>query len=254
MTVTYRVKISQTEEELCKGASNAWYVDNSYTTGIGLAKFISIKADGVSNAPSFVGSVIPTWQLADASDKLPARGLVYSTSARKVDTTVTDRLTSTDANWYPYGDRETKAIIPIRQAEIVCEDSTRDYFFNTTKKVLTGTVEVAVGTKTKIDGTNTLFTTELRVGDWVIVGGEERQISVVDSATQVTVSVAFTNAVAATATGYISSDLFKNIYLAEDGGFTKLIPTSNLKQILGYVINGNNVKIDLSYDKDGTVL
>lgn len=255
MTIAYKVKTSQMDCD--NGRSNALFIDNSYAaTGIGIAKFVGVKADGTSTAPGSVGYVVPTWQIADVSDVIKADGLVFTTSPRAVDTTVTDWFTATDANFYPYGDRETKPLSLVRKAEIVVRDSTRDYFFNTTKKTLTGTVEVGAGTLTKIDGTLTTFTTQVRVGDYVIVNGVERQVSVVNSAVQLTVSVAFAGAIAAATAVYLGSDLFKPIYLAEAGEFKKLVPLSGagLKQVVGYVINGNNVYVDLDLDTVPTIV
>ena len=251
MSITYGVKLSQSA--LGEGKSNMLFVDNAYaTTGIGIAKFISVNANGTSDA--YVGQTLPTWQLADASDKKPAQGLVYVTSARKKGISIIEQLEVKDDNFYPYGLRESQGLIPLHEAEIVVKDTSRDYFFNTTQKALTGTVSVAGGALSTVAGVGTKFTTELRVGDYILVGGIEKQVSAIATDVSLTVSVAFTGAVAS-ATGYISTDLFKPVYLAEDGGFTKLVPVTagTLKQIIGFVINGNNIKVELE-NLQGTIL
>lgn len=250
MAITYEIKLSQTE--LGKGASNKFFVDESYaSTGIGLAKFVSIKPNGTSKA--FNGQTGATWQLASSTGLLPAQGIVYTTSAPKVDRTVADFFTDVDNNFYPYGDRETEGLLPIHNAEMVVRDSSRERFFNTVQKPLTGKVSV-VGAGTAVAGTGTAFTTELRVGDYIIVGGVEKQVASITSDTALDVTEAFTGAVAL-AVGYIGSDLFKYIYLSTNGGITKLVPTTvgTLKQKIGFVINGNNIKIDLD-DLYGTKL
>lgn len=56
---------------------------------------------------------------------------------------------------------------------------------------LTGTVTVSAGTLTTVDGTDTLFTTELVVGDRIQIDDETRVISDIDSDTELTVSEAF---------------------------------------------------------------
>ena len=55
---------------------------------------------------------------------------------------------------------------------------------------LTGSIDVT-GTNTSVPGTNTLFTSELSVGDEVVVSGETRTISSITSDTAAVVSAAF---------------------------------------------------------------
>ena len=55
---------------------------------------------------------------------------------------------------------------------------------------LTGSIDVT-GTNTAVPGTNTLFTSELSVGDEVVVSGETRTISSITSDTAAVVSSAF---------------------------------------------------------------
>ena len=100
MSITYGIKLSQTGLGDCN--SNVLWVDNSYaSTGIGIAKFISLKADGTSNHPDFAGYTVPTWKLADASSLKPAQGIVYVTSARANGTDMVTQVTVKDPNFYP---------------------------------------------------------------------------------------------------------------------------------------------------------
>ena len=140
MSISYKVKFSQADVEYGKAHSLALFVDNDYsdgtigTTGLGLGKLVAIKSDGESDAPNFSGSVVPTLQYADASDVKRAIGFVWRTSPRAVDTTVTQMLAATDENYYPWGVREDQPLTIIREGEIVVTDTTRDYYFNTTRK------------------------------------------------------------------------------------------------------------------------
>tara|TARA_Y100001963_G_C6598588_1_gene361402 strand:+ start:41 stop:559 length:519 start_codon:yes stop_codon:yes gene_type:complete len=55
---------------------------------------------------------------------------------------------------------------------------------------LTGTIDVT-GTNTNVPGTNTLYTSELSIGDEVVVSGETRIINAITSDTAATVSAAW---------------------------------------------------------------
>ena len=55
---------------------------------------------------------------------------------------------------------------------------------------LTGSIDVT-GTNTNVPGTNTLYTSELSVGDEVVISGETRVISSITSDTTAVVSAAF---------------------------------------------------------------
>ena len=56
---------------------------------------------------------------------------------------------------------------------------------------LTGTIDPAASTT--VPGVNTLFSTEVQVGDEIIVTGETRTVSAIASTTSLTVSSAFSN-------------------------------------------------------------
>ena len=55
---------------------------------------------------------------------------------------------------------------------------------------LTGSIDVT-GTNTSVPGTNTLFTSELSIGDEIVVSGETRTISNITSDTAAVVSAAW---------------------------------------------------------------
>ena len=55
---------------------------------------------------------------------------------------------------------------------------------------LTGSIDVT-GTNTNVPGTNTLYTSELSIGDEVVVSGETRTINAITSDTAATVSAAW---------------------------------------------------------------
>jgi hypothetical protein len=55
---------------------------------------------------------------------------------------------------------------------------------------LTGTIDVT-GTNTNVPGTNTLYTSELSVGDDIVVSGETRTIATITSDTAATVTAAW---------------------------------------------------------------
>ena len=55
---------------------------------------------------------------------------------------------------------------------------------------LTGSIDVT-GTNTNVPGTNTLFTSELSIGDEVVISGETRTVSNITSDTAAVVSAAF---------------------------------------------------------------
>jgi len=57
--------------------------------------------------------------------------------------------------------------------------------------VLTGTIDPAASTT--VPGVNTLFLTEISIGDEIIVSGETRTVTAIASNTELTVSAAFSN-------------------------------------------------------------
>ncbi len=259
MAITYEVKFSQSDVTEGRAYNAVYFADEDYadgtigTTGLGLGKLVGIKDDGESLA--YGGKTAPTLQYADASSGIKAVGFVWRASAPAVDTTITDQLTNIDANYYPYGDREDTGLVMIKRGAIVVKDTTRDYYFNTTKKAITGTVEVAGGALDDVVGTGTSFTTELRVGDLIEVDGQVKEVVTITDNTNLVVGSNFSGAVAAGEAIYISSDLFRPVFLGEDGLFKVVTPTSGLfKQTVGYVVNGNNILVNLELDITGATV
>lgn len=62
---------------------------------------------------------------------------------------------------------------------------------NSSTSVLTGSIDPAASTA--VVGVGTLFTTELVVGDYIVVTGETRQVTVITDNTNLTVGAAFSN-------------------------------------------------------------
>lgn len=254
MAITYEIKSSALDVNEGRAYSNALFADQSITNGLGLGKLVAVKGDGASDAYPY-DVATPTIVLADASDKAVAVGFVWRDSLKPVDTTTSQELAGITPVYMPFGDRETEPLVMIKRGVIVARDSDREYCYNTTKSALTGTVAVA-GSGTQVDGTGTAFTTELREGDLIEVGGVKVIVDTITSNTELDVvaSDAFAGVVAS-GVAYISSDLFRLIYLGEDGAFTLKTPQSGeFKQPVGYVINGNNVTINLELDVTGSVV
>ena len=261
MSISYKVKTSQLDVSYGKAHSQTLFVDNDYsdgtigTTGLGLGKLVAIKSDGESSAPLNAGKTVPTLKYADASTLAKAVSFVWRTSARAVDTTVTDMLAGDDANYYPWGPREDESLTMIREGEIVVVDTLRDFHFNTTRKAMAGTSTIENGSDT-FAGAGTAYDTELRVGDVVYVGTEVLEIQSIASAT---VMVATSNLIGTTVTAgttYIESDLYRTMYTGEDGLATIATPATSAKlsQKIGYVVNGNNFHIDFSIDPNGSII
>jgi hypothetical protein len=103
----------------------------------------------------------------------------------------------------------------------------------------TGTVEVVGGSLNAVVGTGTLFTTEYVVGDHIRINGQIRLISAITDNTNLTVSVDFSGAVAATephyknGTGTLSGSVIARTsqgvseiaWLEEDGEYGSIIIT-----------------------------
>ena len=256
MSISYKVKTSQLDVSYGKAHSQTLFVDNDYsTTGLGLGKLVAIKSDGESSAPLNSGKTVPTLKYADASTLAKAVSFVWRTSARAVDTTVTDLLAEDDANYYPWGSREDESLTMIREGEIVVVDPSRDFHFNTTRKAMAGTSTISTGTAT-FAGAGTAYDTELRVGDVVYVGTEVLEIHSITSAT---VMEATSNLIGSTVTAgptYIESDLYRMMYTGDDGLATIVTPATSTKlsQKIGYVVNGSNFHIDFSIDPNGSII
>lgn len=130
---------------------------------------------------------------------------------------------------------------------------------------LTGTV--ATAGDTSLVGTGTAFTTELEVGDYILVGTEERQVSVITDDTNIVVSVAFTptaSGITAVAKGMIN----KPVFLGENGATTPFGARDYLENLtvlepvtgdgsyqrVGYIDGSKNIIIDLSVSLEPTTV
>ncbi len=264
MAITYKVKYSQFDVEEGRSYDAGYYADNDYgdgtigTTGMALGRLVAFKSDGNTGAEGYAGKTVTTLQYADASDAKKAVGFIWRASWTKKDLSPIDKITTKDDNYYPVGysttllERESEPLVMIKRGVVVVQDTTRNYHFNTVKKALTGTIEVAGGDLDTVVGTGTAFTTELRVGDLISVGGVIKEVKKITDATHLDVTVAFAGAVAALTAIYVESDLGRPIYLGENGLYTIATPASgSFMQIVGYVVNGNNILVNLELDIKG---
>jgi len=264
MAITYKVKISQADVMEGRAYNAPYFADNDYgdgtigTTGLALGRLVGLKSDGETGADGYAGKTTTTLIYADASTSVKAAGFVWRTSPPIQDKTVIDQINSSDENYYPVGysttalEREETPLVLIQRGVVVLRDTARDYHFNTVKEVITGTVEVAGGALGTVAGTGTAFTTELRVGDLISVDGNIKEVLAIASDTSLTVTTDFSGAVAASTVIYIESDLRRQVFLGEDGLFTVKAPVSGaFQQVVGYVVNGNDILVNLELDITG---
>lgn len=225
----------------------AGYVDPALTDGIPMGTLVYLdSADGYV-------------KIADQKTSKTAMGICYGVTNRDLRDAYTDNPTS---NWLPRdkgGDRmEMEKIASIRIVEDTVSFRMRD-------EALTGTVATA-GT-TALTGTGTAFTTELKVGDYIVVAGETvRQIDSITNDTTATVSVAFSN----TASGLaVTAKGMKNkpVYLGENGTTTKfgklgianlttLVPITGdgTSQPIGWIEDAKVIQADLTMSLNGTTI
>ena len=90
-----------------------------------------------------------------------------------------------ESDWFSFTtDNSIIGYIPKKRQLIVLKDCTAN-------TVLTGTIDPAASTT--VPGSSTKFTTELSVGDSILVSGETRVVTAIASDTSLTVDVAFTD-------------------------------------------------------------
>ena len=217
------------------------YVDSAITAGI--PEGTLVYWDGSSKS----------WKVADQTANTDAQGIVYGVTNKDVRSAYSNNPTS---NWMPKAkggdimEGEMKASVKIK------EDTVK---FRMVNETLTGTVEVAVGAQTVLIGTGTAFTTELKVGDYILVDSKIRQISVITSDTSATVSATFGAAVAAGAAIVGLSMYRKPVYLGTTSGankfgklgvcnYTTLVPVTGDGQVkmVGWVEDEKTLTIDLT--------
>lgn len=255
MAIKYGVKFSQADVLYGKIYEFAGFLDDSYTDGLAVATLLGYKGDGTT---SFKSGTSVTYQEASSTDLVVANAVVFRDSQDPVGgETQYQKIQNYGSTplMYPYGGREARPMVPLKEFTIVIEDSDNDYFFNTVDTQLTGTVEVLIGDLTAVVGTGTVFTTELAEGDLIKIGNEVREVVTISDNLNLVVGEAFAGAIAALTDISQASDMDRPIYLADNGGITKVTPTTSgaLKQEVGRVVNGNNVHCNLNLDK-GTVI
>ena len=258
MAIITRVKGNTTEITKGETYSKNFPVDDNAVTvaggkGIETGSFFAVKGDGASKEfyKGIEGGVGATAIKADATDMTKeAVGIVVTSSTKDK---YAGRNISTDAIMFPVGvAQENGCVPPIRNVELSIIDDTnpRGFVFNTKTVELTGTV--AIAGDTSVTGTSTLFTTELEVGDLIMVDGEIREVKTITDNTNIVVSVAFTGT-ASGKKGYQWCDYGRKVYLDTLGKWTKIEPVASgeFKQELGFISSGNNITVEI---KKGIVL
>ncbi len=221
--------------------------------GIETGSFFAIKGDGASEGfyKGVEGGVGATVIKADATDMTKeAVGVVVTSSTKDK---YAGRDITTNAIMFPVGvAQENGCVPPVREVilSIIDDANPRTAIFNTKTVALTGTVAIA-GT-TALVGTGTAFTTELVVGDLVMVEGEIREVKTITDNTNIVVTVAFTGT-ASGKKGYQWCDYGRKVYLDTLGKWTKIEPVASgeFKQELGFISSGNNIIVEI---KKGIVL
>jgi len=245
MSLKYEIKYSQSNTVEGRAYLDSYFLDDSVEK-IAEGKLFGLKSDGTSKAPLKRGKTVLTMVEADNTLGIPAVGVVWRTSARAVDTTQKEMALVEDANYYPFGSRESSPLEPINEIAVTVIDSERKFHFNTVKKQISGTVEIVAGSLDTIVGTDTAFLSEVRIGDYVNVDGEKREILTKPSDTSATVTVDFSEAKVAGTAIYTDSDVFRKVYTGANGAYTKITPAiGEDKQVVGIVANGNDIRVEI---------
>jgi hypothetical protein len=251
--MAWKKRIRDSFSELKRGVSypKGYDVDASLTSGIAMGKILALKSDGATKG-TFGNETQPTWILADgaADEKMPY-SVAYDTSLKNIYGAL--NLDESVVKM-PRNATDTHESLPMD----ICRESIVEWFddedvnklyYNTIKTTLTGTVEVGAGTLTTVEGTLTLFTTELAVGDYIVVGGEVRQVTVITNATTLTVGAAFTGAKAALSTIAKDTMIGKPVWVGTAGtagDFVHLKPAyaSDATKV-GEILTGKHVLIKI---------
>ena len=251
--MAWKLKVRDSFSELKRGVSypRGYDVDESITTGIPMGSIITLKFDGTTVDGIYGNEVTePTWILADGND---AEKKPYSVA---FDTSLKDLYGGLDLD-------ESVVKLPRNKNHEnkpmdICKDTVVEWYddvdksklyYRTLKTKLTGTVEVGSGTLTTVDGSGTLFTDELEVGDYIVVDGEVRQVTVITDDTTLTVGEAFSGAVAALTDIYADSTIGKPVWVGTSGTagkFTHLKPAyASADTEVGKILTGKQVRLYL---------
>ena len=227
----------------------AGYVDEAITAGI--PEGTLVYYDGATR----------TIKIADQKTATDAMGICYGVTNRDVRDGYTDNPTS---NWMP----RTKGG-KIMDLEMIASLKVKESTFNfrVVDLQLTGTIAVLAGDLTEVVGTATAFTTELKVGDYIYIDSQLKQVSIVTDANHVTVSVAFSGAVAAASVAIAKGMRKKPVYLGENGATTKfgklgllnlttLVPIASDGQskMVGWIEDSQTIQLDLTMQLVATTL
>ena len=244
MAIIKRVKGQTSHISQGKAYTAVFPVDDGLTSGIAWGKLVTIKGDGTSALYDYNANTGATLILADSTDETkPALGVALTTSTKDMygALNLADSLVL-----YPFQKyQETQPIPLVKEVilEVYNDADMTAIVYNTLKIAATGTVSNSSNGAT-VTGVGTAFTTELAVGDWVVIGTEVRQISAIGSNTSLTVSENIVNANSGVALAR-DTDIGKKIYLTTSGDFTKIKPVTGVKQVVGEILDGNHVRIEL---------
>lgn len=201
---------------------------------------------GFLGALNAAGDLVP----ADAATGKKAVTIIYTATPLDAFGAYITDPTSQIAYYYTIGGRECRKIAEQTRAAITIAstDGLLRKYFRIKDEALTGTVETVSGDRT-IVGTNTLFTTELKVGEKFTIADNALVFTVVSIASNTSMEVdvdpaASVSGKAVTALGMYGEPL----WLATTGGsvpFTMLKPASNA-QYVGKITGVINFMYDLS--------
>lgn len=247
--MVFKKTVRKAFNELTRGVTYpvSYPVDNSYTIGIELGKLITLKFDGkTKNTYGELEDAI-TWQIADGTkDTMKPMGVVYETSAKDPRGAITEESLEV---FYPVGVGVETGKLDITKEFVIewydDEDASKLYY-NTKRVALTGTVTVDTVTDAKaVVGIGTAFTTELTVGDYIVVEDEVRQVAnIVDDTTLSVVDVFKVNHSGVFA--YKDSMIGKKVYATTNGDFTHIIPVGQTEaDAIGEILSGKHVYINL---------
>lgn len=215
-----------------------------------LCKLVALKGNGKSELgyPNRAGNVGATIVLADnTNEALLPQGIVYQTSPKDP---YAGRDIEEQRYKYPIGEnRETTGLVLLEKCGIIEVDDT-DARKSTRKAYaveISGTWSVDTGVDdTLVTGTSGAATTELEVGDWVIVEDEVRQVASITDANNFVVTKAFTKD--HTSVKVIrDTDIGKPVYLTTNGDYSRIKPTTGKAIVVGKITGANRVLIDLKH-------
>ena len=247
----FKLRIRDSFSELKRGVAypKGYHVDNDLE-GIEMTSLLALKTDGKVKEISGEISTQPTWVLADGADPtLQPVSVAYDSSMKdqygglNLDETVIKKPKFTDM--------ENEPMSPCKDTVVEWHDDVDAHalYYRTIKEKLTGTVEVAGGSLSTVTGTDTAFTTELKVGEYIIADGQVRQVTAIATDTELTVGEDFDGAITAGEDVYVDTMIEKNVWAdtsTNAGKFTEVKPTYGTDDnAVGKILTGKQVRLYL---------